>query len=235
MKKFLTLLLAAAFMLSASVLSSCDDADDIIEDAIDAGDDIYVTITNGNIVLAYEDVDLKDTDGDGALTVNDALYLAHQEKYNGGTAAGFASEMTDYGLSLTKLWGNESGSFGYTVNNTSAMSLAEPVKAGDHVVAYVYTDTVAWSDTYCFFDKAELEINENTSFTLTLKMNTYDAEWNTVQAPVGGARITINGITTDYVTDADGKVTLSLADDAIISAVSDTMTLVPPICSVDVD
>ena len=66
-------------------------------------------------------------------------------------------------------------------------------------------------------------------------MNTYDAEWNTVQAPVGGARITINGITTDYVTDADGKVTLSLADDAIISAVSDTMTLVPPICSVDVD
>ncbi len=235
MKKFLTLLLASALMLSATVLSSCDDADDIIEDAVDTDDDVYVTIANGSIVLAYEDVDLRDADNDGTLTVSDALYLAHQEKYNGGATAGFASEITDCGLSLTKLWGDESGSFGYTVNNVSAMSLADPVKAGDHIVAYVYTDTVAWSDTYCFFDKAELEVNENASFTLTLKMNTYDAEWNTVQAPVESARITVNGNTTDYVTDADGKVTLSLTDDAIISAVSDTMTLVPPICMVDVD
>ncbi len=243
MKKFLTLLLASTLTLSALVLSSCDDADDIIDSADDAldnivgdtEDDVYVTISKGNIVLAYEDVDLRDADGDGALTVADALYLAHEEEYNGGAAAGYASEMTDYGLSLAKLWGDESGSFGYTVNNISCMSLADQIKAGDHIVAYVYTDTVAWSDTYCYFDKAELDIKENTQFTLTLTMNTYDAEWNTVQAPVEGARITVNGNTTDYVTDANGKVTLSVSDDAIISAVSDTLTLVPPICSVDVD
>ncbi|MBQ8248751.1 MAG: hypothetical protein IJY93_02555 [Clostridia bacterium] len=243
MKRTLTLLLAAALMFSATVLSSCDDADDIIDpddDVLenlvgDTDDDVYVTIAKGGIVLAYEDVDLRDADNDGTLTVSDALYLAHEEKYNGGASAGFASEMSDYGLSLTKLWGDESGSFGYTVNNVSCMSLADPVKAGDHIVAYVYTDTATWSDIYCYFDKAELDINENAQFTLALTMNTYDAEWNTVQIPVEGARITINGNTTDYVTDANGKVTLSLTDDAIISAVSDTMTLVPPICSVDVD
>ena len=226
MKKSLTILLASMLIFSTLALSSCGDA---------ADDDVYVTIANGNIILAYEDVDLTDADGDGTLTVGDALYLAHEENYSGGAAAGFASEMTDYGLSLTKLWGDESGSFGYTVNNVSALSLADTVKAGDHIVAYVYTDTTTWSDTYCFFDKAELDVKENTKFTLTLTMNTYDAEWNTVQAPVEGARITVNGSTTDYVTDASGKVTLSLTDDAIISAVSDTMTLIPPVCSVDVD
>ena len=227
MKKTLTILLVSALILvSAVAFTSCDDA---------ADSDVYVTITNGNIVLAYEDVDLTDADSDGALTVNDALYLAHEEKYTGGAAAGYASENTQYGLSLMKLWGNDTGSYGYTVNNVSAMSLADAIKPGDHIVAYVYTDLTAWSDTYCYFDKVEIDAKKNMEFMLTLTMNSYDAEWNSVSMPVEGAIITVDGSETEYVTDAAGKVTLSLTDDAVISAISDTLTLVPPICVVDID
>ncbi len=227
MKKTRIMLLLSALLLTFSALfASCGHT---------AENDIYVTITNGDIVVAYEDVDLTDTDADGALTINDALYLAHEEKYNGGAAAGYASENTEYGLSLVKLWGNDSGSYGYCVNNVSAMSLADTVKPGDHIVAYVYTDLAAWTDTYCYFDKVELDIKEGAELTLTLAMNSYDAEWNPITLPVEGANITINGSATKYVTDAQGKVTLALTDDALISAVSDTLTLVPPICVVDVD
>lgn len=227
MKKTLAMFLASALILvSAVTFTSCDDVTD---------NDVYVTITNGNIVLAYEDVDLTDADSDGALTINDVLYLVHEEKYTGGVAEGYASENTQYGFSLMKLWGNDSGSYGYTVNNVSAMSLSDTVKPGDHIVAYVYTDLTAWSDTYCYFDKVEIDAKKNTEFTLTLTMNSYDAEWNPVSMPLEGAVITVDGTATEYVTNSEGRVTLSLADDAVISALSDTLTLVPPICVVDID
>ncbi|MBP5657968.1 MAG: hypothetical protein J6X52_05545, partial [Clostridia bacterium] len=79
---------------------------------------VYVTIANGELVLAREAVTLTDADNDGALTINDALYLAHEAKFEGGAAAGYASSTGDYGLSLTKLWGVENGgSYGYFVND----------------------------------------------------------------------------------------------------------------------
>ncbi|MBO7666544.1 MAG: hypothetical protein J6S70_03845, partial [Clostridia bacterium] len=93
-----------------------------------------------------------DADADGVLTISDALYAAHEAAYEGGAAAGFAAATTEYGLSLTKLWGVENGgSYGYFVNDNSAMSLADPLSDGDEVVAFIYT-AADWSDAYSFFD-----------------------------------------------------------------------------------
>ena len=219
MKKILSALIASLMLTSALMLPSCS------EKQVDC---VYVTVVNGELLLAHKAVELTDTDSDGILTVNDALYKAHEENFDGGAEAGYASETTDYGLSLTKLWGvDNGGSYGYLNNNVSCMSLADEIKADDHIVAYVYTDTASWSDTYSYFDKLEGEAGE---ITLTLMMNGYDENWNTVALPVDGAVITVDGTPTEYVTDANGVVTLSVNSGAVISAVSDTVNLVAPVC-----
>ena len=124
---------------------------------------------DGKLVLVLEKIDLSDADGDGTITINDALYLAHEAEFEGGAAAGYASEQSDYGLSLTKLWGCENGgSYGYYVNDASAMSLADPVKDGDRINAFVYTDLKTWSDKYCYFDKASVTAQSGESFSLVL-------------------------------------------------------------------
>lgn len=204
---------------------------------VSAADAPRVTVTiadaEGNLALTQEAVSVTDTDGDGALTINDALYLAHEAGYEGGAAAGYASAQTDYGLSLMKLWGTENGgSYGYYVNSNSAMSLSDPVSDGDCIDAFVYTDLTAWSDTYCFFDVLTLEADAGSDITLTLSAASYDENWNPITVPVADAVITLNGEETAYQTDAEGKVTFSVpvGGDYVISAFSDTMTLVPPCC-----
>ena len=200
-----------------------------------AAETAYVTVSNGagEIVMAHAAVELSDADGDGALTINDALYLAHEASFEGGAAAGYVSEDQGYGLSLYKLWGEENGgSYGYYVDNVSAYSLLDPVADGSHVKAYAYTDLTAWSDTYCYFqaDTAEMTAGDSQTFSLTALV--YDADWNMVATPVEGAVITINGADSEFVTDANGSVNVSLSEAGqyIISARSEAMTLVPPVC-----
>lgn len=207
--------------------------------------DVYVSIAdeNGKLVTAMEPVEFKDADGDGTVTINDALILAHDKCYDGGAAAGYASEMGDYGLMLTKLWGVENGgSYGYYVNNASAMSLADEVKDGYIVNAFIYTDLTTWSDTYCYFDSTFSGIEDCSydtvpDFQLNLTAAAFDENWAPISVPVAGATITVNGEKTDFVTDENGDVTVILPQEDgeyVVSAVSDTQTLVPPVCILSV-
>lgn len=224
MKRFLAVMLVVAVMSVASSVMPLSAADE----------SVYVTIANGELALAYESVPLTDADGDGSLTVNDALISAHDIAFEGGAAAGYGSKQTEYGLSMTKLWGIENGgSYGYYVNNASAMSLADPVKAGDHIVAYVYTDTKNFSDKYSYFDVTSSSSSE---VALTLNCSGYDENWAPVTSPVEGAVITVDGVKTDVKTGADGKATVSVTGEGrhVISAVSDSATLVPPVCIVTI-
>ena len=199
---------------------------------------VYVTITNGNIALAQEAVTVTDTDGDGALTINDALYAAHEAKYSGGALAGYATATSDYGLGITKLWGVENGGgYGYYINNEMAMGLTDTLKAGDYLNAYVYTDMTAFSDTYCYFNVNKLEAAKGDIVSLTLSAIGFDENWNPVVLPVEGAVITVDGAQTELKTDAQGmvSVTLDKAGEIVISAKSDTQTLVPPVCTASVE
>lgn len=199
-------------------------------------DSVFVTISNGSLVLAYEEVTLTDADGDGALTVNDALIGAHDKSFEGGADAGYGSAATEYGLSMTKLWGaaDANGGFGYCVNNAPAMSLADAVKAGDHIAAYVYTDKSSFSDAYSYFDTLTSASGET---VLTLSKSGYDAEWNPTTSPVVGAEITVDGVRTGIKTDENGKATVTVEGEGrhVVSAVSDTETLVPPVCIVTLE
>ncbi len=195
----------------------------------------FVTISDdqGKLVVANEAFDVTDADGDGIVSISDALYAAHEAKFEGGAAAGYEAGDVGYGLSLLRLWGIENGgSYGYYINNASPISLADAITDGDLICAYAYTDLETWSDTYSYFDIARA-VN-NGELTLTLNAIVFDADFNPVPTPVEGAVITIDGEITEFVTDSNGSVTITLGDaeEYLISAVSETMTLVPPVCTV---
>ncbi len=221
-----TLLIAAGFGAESLAVSAAE------------APTVTVTIadTEGNLALAQGEIAVTDTDGDGALTMHDALYLAHEAYYVEG-AAGYVAEQTDYGLSMTKLWGCENGgSYGYFINHASPDSLLDAVSDGDAISAFVYTDMATFSDTYCFFDVQSAEISSGDMIALTLSAASYDASWNPITVPVADAEILIDGSVSVYKTDAEGKVSIQRLDGGahIISAKSDTMLLVPPCCKVTV-
>ena len=232
MKKILSMAVALLMMLGMFGISAFAEPQPVRTATV------YVTIStaDGNFAMAQEKITVTDQNGDGVLTIDEALYAAHEAKYEGGAKSGFESAQTQYGLSLVKLWGDTSGVFGYYVNNLSAMSLSDSVKNGDYINAYVYQDQIAWSDSYAWFDQNTLAIEPGESVSLTLFAAGYDASWNVVTSPVANATIRINGIASSYKTDANGKVTVPLeyAGTFVISATSDHQTLVPPVCKVAV-
>lgn len=226
MKKILSLLLAC-FLISAC-LTVCAVAE------TNESKTVYVSISDkGNLVAANVRVTATDIDDDGKITINDALYALHEAKYQGGAKQGYSYYKTEqYGLSIGTLWGDKSGCFGYYLNDASAWSLSDEMNDGDRVYAFVYSDTEYWSDSYTFFDKASVSAVAGSEIELTLYKSGYDENWNTVTEPLANASITINGASTDYVTDKDGKVTIK-ADKAgtlVISAVCENVIIVPPVC-----
>ena len=227
MKKILSLFLVLSFVFLAFSVSAFAEPEN-------EGIDVYVTISNkGELVVSAEKISVTDIDNDNTLTLNDVLYCAHEAKMEGGASQGFASAQSDYGLSLTKLWGDESGNFGYYINNASPYNLEAAVEDGDSVVAFVYKNG-DFSDKYSFFDQVQLSAKTQEDITLTLKYAGFDADWNTVYNPLANAAIIIGDEVTEYKTDTDGKVTFQLDNPGtfVISAKSDTDTLVPPACVV---
>ncbi len=223
MKKFLANLLSLMMLLC---LASAEEAPIV-----------YVSISDdaGALALACAAVSVTDADGDGLLTLSDALNCAHAAYHPDGAAA-YLAEASEWGLSLYKLWGVENGgSYGYCLNDASALSLLDPVQAGDHIKAYAYTDLTAYSDIYCYFSSSVAAVKANEAAALILTANGYDAAWNPITLPVAGAIITVDGEKTDCVTDENGCAALALpAGEYVLSAVSETMTLVPPVCILNV-
>lgn len=230
MKKVLTALLVSA--LAAGTIG-------ITASAESATEDVYVTIADaeGNLALIQEKVTVNDLDEDGVLTVDEALYAAHEAKFEGGAEAGYASSDSDYGRKLDMLWGTDNGgSYGYCVNNASALNLDAEVKNGDYINAYVYTDLVTWSDTYCYFDVNTVSVEEGEEVTLRVFGNGYDESFNPTTFAIEGVTIIIDDEVSEYVTDSEGYATFTIGEAGthVISATFDKMTLVPPACVVTV-
>lgn len=229
MKKCISLMAVLLLVLTAAVMP-------VMAETEETGT-VYVTISNaGELVVTREAVAISDADGDGALTIQDALILAHDAKFEGGAAEGFATVDSDYGPMITKLWGVENGgSYGYYLNNAMAMSLTDPVADGDCLTAYVFADTVTFSDVYTYFDAAAAEGKVGEELTVTLYQVGFDANYAPVSSPLSGVSVTVNGVEA-AVTDAEGKAVVKLESEGefVLSAASSELTLVPPVCLVTV-
>ena len=239
---------AIAFVLTLAMLFSIMPVAAWADDSSDTTT-AYVTIVDqGEIVMAHQKV----TVTTGSAIIDDFLKKAHEDSYEGGASAGYASAEGSYGLSITKLWGDTSGAFGYMVNNASAWSLADSVKAGDHIVAFVYSDQTGWSDKYSYFstvpNNAAAVTENGLELELELTVSGYEENWNMVFTPLEGAVITIDGTEHEYKTDENGKAVISfpeltqydenwnlLPETHIVSAIAPTgITIVPPVCEVTV-
>ena len=182
--------------------------------------------------------------GKTSYTLDDALKAAHDEYYDGSD--GYASAVGDYGLSLIKLWGDESGMFGYQMNcgTVSVMGLTQPVSDGDYIDAYINESAYPDNEAYAHFGKNTAFAGVGKPLTLTLLSAAgYDESWNTIYAACADAAITINGEATNITTDADGKaeLTFDTVGTYIVSAsksktVSETevTAITAPVCIVSV-
>ena len=198
---------------------------------------VTVNVINDKPVLAAAEITVTDIDENGILSINDALYCAHQQKYQGGAEAGFASSPSSYGITLEKLWGDTSGAFGYYLNNESPQSLLDTVVDGDTITAFIYQDTFGWSDCYSYFDKNTVTVTEGDALMLNLSYLVLDYEtWMTSALPAEGAIITIDGNDTEITVNMDGvaMLTFDAPGTYLISAHSD-LNIVAPVCVVTVE
>lgn len=212
---------------------------------------VYVSISKyGQFVddKAGNDVALVPVEltGKTAYNLDDALEAAHDKYYTGGAAEGYSATDTEFGLALSKLWGDTSGMFGYQINNGSVTvnNLEQSVKDGDRIDAYINQSSYPNNEGYAYFDVNNTEIQAGQSLNLTLKYASgYDESWNTVYSPCEGAVITLNGTAQSVTTDAEGKatVTFSKAGEYVVSATktktvgeNDVTAITAPVCKVTV-
>ncbi len=142
--------------------------------------------------------------------VGEVLKALHKNFFKDGEA-GYATAASQYGDTITKLWGIENGgAYGYYVNGAMSMGLTDPVKPGDRVEVFVYKDAAAYSDVYTYMT-AEVSGDK---VTVKVQAVGFDANWNPVMNPLKGAKIyylkdgKLEG--TGAVTGDDGTATFTL-------------------------
>ena len=187
----------------------------------------YVTIVKGDgeFAIAHQAVELVDYDNNGSYNIDEALRAAHAQY---GNESDYASSVGQYGLGLTKLWGDESLAFGYYVANEAAMSLDDPVLPGLTVVAFVYQDKVGFSDAYSFIESAV--VIDGTLTVHVCKIG-FDENWAPVEQDAEGAEVFLDG-TSIGTTDAEGKVTYKLGSEKNFQLTARGEGLVPAVCEV---
>ncbi len=207
--------------------------------------DIYVTISKeGSIVtskndeyIANKQVKVNDLNGDGRLNIDEALYAAHEQFYSGD---GYASANTGYGLSISKLWGDESYAFGYYVNDKSAWSLDDEIKEGDCLKAFIYADKTGYSDKYSYFAEPFASAKAGENITLSLTAEGFDENWNTVSMPYSGASVkSADGTKIFGTTDENGEITFAFDKAGVYTIIAesseeDDVKLVPAVITVNV-
>lgn len=222
-----------SFMLAAAAMP-------VLSVSAEKAPDIKITaaISNaGKIEVANMPVTVSDRNEDGKFDIDEALYAVHEQYFDGGASAGYASAPSNFGLSLTKLWGiANGGSYGYYLNDKMAMSLSDEVKDNAYLSAFVYGDTTGFSDKYTYFDIKSASVSAGESIHLKLTIVNFDENWAPVDAPCADAVITINGADTEYKTDANGEVTLPFKENGTycVSAKAEGKYIAAPVTIVTV-
>lgn len=201
--------------------------------------DVFVSIADDKKTLqtAYEKVTAYDINADGIVSVDEALYSAHDKFYEGGASAGYRSVISTFGITLQKLWGIENGgAFGYTVNSKFSNSLDDEVQSGDSVYAFAYSDLSTFSDSYTKFGSYTVSSDAGEPIALTLSRSVYDSDYKQQFKPLDEAVITVDGKPTEYTTDEKGQVSILIneAGKHVISAVSEKYNIVPPVCIAEI-
>lgn len=209
---------------------------------------VYISLAKrGTLEVADKPITVYDADENGSLDINDALIIGHDMYYPGGASAGYGTEITQYGESVTRIWGDANGlsGYGYYVNNVSAWSIADTIAEGDHIYAFSYKDLAGWSDCYCYFDSLTSSYNVGDRVSVSLKYLQYNySTWDYDQLTNIDADLYINGADSgvDIVNgQATITITAEMTGDAIFTIVNPTLNgtdtslnVTPPVATVSV-
>ena len=194
MKKLLSLLLAAVILTSAFGAAA----------ASAGGVDVVVTVAeNGGCPVVCEALTVTDADGDGIVTVCDAIAAA-ASKWGDKASLGFgASALTP--AYIKYVWSAGYGSaFGCFVNNKPAASCLDVLADGDYVAAFVYADAAARSDRYSFIEQSGESRKDG---LLEFYAYYYDAQGEI--EPAAGASVYLDGEITGEAVGDDGAFLLA--------------------------
>ena len=180
---------------------------------------VYLTVSNqGNLatdkngdIMADMPVTVTDLNSDDQLTYDEALKAAHNQYKNDGD---YSTSTSEYGTSVSKLWGTASGNLLFFNNNVGLKNgvAVDTVKEGDHLFASINQDNVYYADWYTYFDSSEKTVYVNEEFTLELKGYQGMAGGEPEAVPgvqIGTSNAGIFTQISDKTTGEDGKVKLS--------------------------
>ncbi len=205
-KKILCLLLTLTLLLGTMTAFAEETSAEIT---------VYVTVSRYGEIVEDADGNVMcqvpvTLEGKNEYIIDDALRLLHENCYP-GEESGYASSEGKWGLGIDILWGDTSYNFGYQVNSgsESVMGLDHIIENGDYIDAYIYENDEEF-ESYSYFDlnNAEIFLGESVELQLSYA-NGYDEQWNPIYSPCEDAIVTINGEESSFVTDIDGKATIS--------------------------
>lgn len=151
--------------------------------------------------------------GQSSYTMDDALKLAHDLYYPGGSDAGYDYHADEAGIFdgvIYRLWGYNKNDVPYIRSALNhdireyGSALSRNVQDGDEL--HFYIQQTKGTDRLAFFTENEITVSQSESVELQLRQSNNSG---TGFSSCEGASIYIDGIKQeDMLTDADGKVTL---------------------------
>ena len=209
MKKTLSLFLSLIILIGATAVP-------VIADTAENTVTAYVTVSkygqiiddkNGN-AIAKIPVELSDEE----YTLNNVLTKLHDLYYDGGSELGYATDNGQYGLYISKFWGIESNNFNYMINSDYAWGPTDPINDGDHI-EFAINQNTSYSDleSYTKFQNSTVNVYKDEEVILTLTEAGYTANGLEFSA-CPDATVTINGVPTESITNADGEATIAFSE-----------------------
>ena len=179
---------------------------------------------SGNVAV-MPPVQAYDADGDGQITIHDALQQANADIGSGQTPANvyiYFVQPTETQPVQTQPPQTVPTAV-QTAPPQTASPQTVPAAQGAGAGSFSYKG-------YSAFDKTSVTVKAGTPFTLVLKQTILDENNRFVTMPVAGAVVTLNGAPTQFSTDENGSVTITLTQPGSwsLSAVSDASNTVPP-------
>ena len=174
----------------------------------------------GTLLLSFEEVSVGDSDGDGVLTVWEALRSAHLQ--NGGAEEAFRAEN---GVLTGFLETFSEAGFAVYADHVPVTDLQAEVTEDSVLSVFPIREGAV----YCRFGADKEDAKDGQTVTLRLF-----SEENGVEVPVVGAELTVAGKRSGVFTDENGEAGLlfSGAGFCLVSAVLEGADLIPPVCAV---
>ena len=168
-------------------------------------------------------------------TVEDAIIAVH-EAYCPDGAEGWEKAESEWGVSMTRIWGSYDGVGAWYLNGVMPMEQSWDVAAtdGDYVDLILYGPD--WSDSYAFFDKRTAAAATGEAVTLTLTHDVFDENWVASPVALSDAAVKLADGTALGTTDKDGKITLTFAEAGtyVVTAEDPDLAITAPVCVITV-